>query len=471
MRQVNERGEVMKEIIYNESEKTGSSIVIKPPKNIRQIGNVTGRHKIYVEDYVYTFLHNVDMQRTFQKYGAILLGKSEVYQDIRYTFISGAINCGDIIFQENNIQFDENCWEYIYKEIKKYFEQEKIVGWFLGMSGFPLELTPMVEAAHRKYFSGRDKVLFMSETVEKEDVFYVYEQGVLQKKEGYYVYYEKNPAMQEYMICNRKQKQRVQNPKTASVSELETEFLQTEFSEGMSETFSTAEQSLRKYRSMLLEKKEVPTPVKMNALLYTASAVAMIVLCVIGITTMNNFEKMKQVEETLMVISKNTVEEVPENKEVIVESIPGKVVPENAQNRLNDIDENRSQKDNTKENDTNENFEEENESDTTQNNRNGDAAQNNRNGDAVQNNGNKDTTQNNESNGIQDQNITQEQETEEAMAQVFLEQGYYEVQPGDKLELICMKIYRTTAIMDKLCEINQIKDTDKIYPGQKLMLP
>ena len=45
------------------------------------------------------------------------------------------------------------------------------------------------------------------------------------------------------------------------------------------------------------------------------------------------------------------------------------------------------------------------------------------------------------------------------------------VQPGDKMELICKKIYQNTDMLDKLCEANQIDDVNKIYPGQKLTLP
>lgn len=62
-------------------------------------------------------------------------------------------------------------------------------------------------------------------------------------------------------------------------------------------------------------------------------------------------------------------------------------------------------------------------------------------------------------------------ESQETSAKVYLDQGYYIVQPGDKLELICRKIYNTTAMMEKLCEANQIEDTDKIFAGQKLILP
>jgi nucleoid-associated protein YgaU len=56
-------------------------------------------------------------------------------------------------------------------------------------------------------------------------------------------------------------------------------------------------------------------------------------------------------------------------------------------------------------------------------------------------------------------------------AQVYLEQGYYVVQQGDNLAEICRKIYKTTDVMDKLCEANGIENVDSIYAGQQLTLP
>lgn len=56
-------------------------------------------------------------------------------------------------------------------------------------------------------------------------------------------------------------------------------------------------------------------------------------------------------------------------------------------------------------------------------------------------------------------------------AQTYLNQGYYVVQKGDSLVGICKKIYQTTAMMDKLCEVNGIDNQDEIYAGQKLILP
>lgn len=196
----------MIEIICKENEE------INLPKNIRQVGNPGGRHKIYMEDYVYTYLRI--QAQTERKSAAVLLGKSCVNRDMRYTFISGAVECGQAVFQFDNIYLDESFWEYIYMEAKESFRDAAIVGWFVGVQGEALTLSASIESAHRKYFAGRDKILMLMDAEEDEELFYIYEQGYLQKREGYYIYYEKNIAMQEYMVRKKQEKSERQDRKS-----------------------------------------------------------------------------------------------------------------------------------------------------------------------------------------------------------------------------------------------------------------
>lgn len=455
----NEGVESMIEIICNESEKDGSSVVIRPPKNIRQIGSPKGRHKIYMEDYVYTFLHSAVFGRENRRRAAVLLGKSQVSGDIRYTFISGAISCEEFIFQsieknvlpdekngqgyapcketEDEIAFNEKCWEYIYKEIKQYFDSQEILGWFLEQTGFPPELNSAMEAAHRKYFAGRDKILFLSEPAEDEDVFFAHEQGKLQRKEGYYIYYEKNVAMQEYMVCFREKMRNLGNGIDAHIlndgEELLTDCQQVESVAEAAEK-TAAEQAIQNYRTMFQQKKEVSAGRRMSMFLYTTAAAAMVILCVIGVTTMNNFEKMQKVEETLAVISSlrqkdETEKDKEEKTEVSVESVPGKVSAEQSE------------------------VQQPVEGTGTE---------------PQKPSGQPGETQQGENQQPTAGNAPQEAATS---AQTYLEQGYYIVQAGDKLELICKNIYQTLDMMDKLCEANGIEDVDKIQEGQKLILP
>ena len=197
---------------------------ISLPRNIRQVGSPGGRHKIYIEDYVYTYLKAVAGKK--ESCAAVFLGKSRMAKDIRYTFVNGALECGSGIFQWDKICLDDSFWKNLEREQKKYFPDREIVGWFLGKAGQALELSPAVEAAHRKYFSGRDKVLMLMDVLEEEEIFFIYDQGYLQKREGYYIYYEKNIPMQEYMIHKKDEEQRL--GELAAEEESRTEHSQTE---------------------------------------------------------------------------------------------------------------------------------------------------------------------------------------------------------------------------------------------------
>ena len=51
----------MIEIIYKEDQKKaeGNEEYFQIPNNIRQIGEIKGQQKIYIEDYAYTFLKKI----------------------------------------------------------------------------------------------------------------------------------------------------------------------------------------------------------------------------------------------------------------------------------------------------------------------------------------------------------------------------------------------------------------------------
>ena len=51
-------------------------------------------------------------------------------------------------------------------------------------------------------FSGENKVLYMIDALENEDAFYQFENYSLKKQRGYYIYYETNQEMKNYMLAN-----------------------------------------------------------------------------------------------------------------------------------------------------------------------------------------------------------------------------------------------------------------------------
>lgn len=62
-----------------------------------------------------------------------------------------------------------------------------------------------------------------------------------------------------------------------------------------------------------------------------------------------------------------------------------------------------------------------------------------------------------------------EEENEEALSRSITR--YYEVEQGDTLYTISQKIYGDISRVDKICEVNQISDPDKIRSGQRIILP
>lgn len=61
------------------------------------------------------------------------------------------------------------------------------------------------------------------------------------------------------------------------------------------------------------------------------------------------------------------------------------------------------------------------------------------------------------------------EDNEEALSRSITR--YYEVEQGDTLYTISQKIYGDISRVDKICEVNDISDPDKIRSGQRIILP
>lgn len=169
------------------------------PKNIRQIGQPEENRKIYIEDYVMSFIRYLGKESTTKYKTAVFLGDYREWEGNQCIFIQGAIEVEGIDLEEGKC-FPKEIWEGIYQEIEENFKNGSIVGWMLTKAGIPLETTEVLEKIHIDNFSGQDKTLMLYDTLEREECFFVFEKKHLKKKEGYYIYYERNQEMQNYML-------------------------------------------------------------------------------------------------------------------------------------------------------------------------------------------------------------------------------------------------------------------------------
>lgn len=193
-------GEVMVEVMNQSTNQEK----LKLPKNIRQIGLPEEKKKIYVEDYVVTYMNQLASEYPNRQNAAVLLGFYMRKDDTRLTFINGAIGIPAAKVDEDQVTFDSSLWEDIYNTIKKYFHNSEIVGWFLTRPGKSLGINEKITKIHVDQFPGREKTLFLMDPLDREDAFFIYEKGQLVRQRGYYIYYERNEDMQNYMVENHK---------------------------------------------------------------------------------------------------------------------------------------------------------------------------------------------------------------------------------------------------------------------------
>lgn len=189
----------MIEIIYKgEDEAVNKELEIKLPKNIRQIGECEhSKRVIYVEDFVMTYVNHFSSRNL--KYG-VLLGNIQKGNGHTYIFITGAVTANAVL--DNELVFDEDVWTGIYEEIKLYFENVEIVGWFASMPSLLNNDFAAIEKLHIDHFAGEERVCFLLDREEGDENFFLYEQGGMKKSEGFFIYYEKNMDMQSYMAMH-----------------------------------------------------------------------------------------------------------------------------------------------------------------------------------------------------------------------------------------------------------------------------
>ncbi len=174
------------------------------PSNVKQIGSIENDIKIYVEDYVYTYLYQYARSGGNKEKLAALAGKRIVIDGQLNIIISGAIQAKNTKEQKGMESFTDETWEYINGQMQHYFKGLCLVGWVHTQPSFGTFLMAKDETFHKEYFKEPWQVLFVIDSLDKLDTFFIHnaEKTGLRPAKGYFIYYEKNQEMQEYMLEN-----------------------------------------------------------------------------------------------------------------------------------------------------------------------------------------------------------------------------------------------------------------------------
>lgn len=421
----------MIETIYSNENGAGDSAnrvqpIFKMPKNIRQIGKVNGNRKIYMEDYVMTFIKQLSGEDYSQCKAAVLVGQYVKVENTRNLFVSGAIEV-EGIDTTGDITFSNDIWTNIYELIKKYFVDMEIVGWFLGGPGYLLEDEEKIRKAHIDNFAGQDKTLLTYDNMEKEETFLIFENNRLVKQDGYYIYYEKNEEMQTYMVEHK------------NIQKGEEKY---------------DDRVTKEIRNVIQNKKPASQDESkgVTRLMYAAGTLLAVIVLIVGAAMLNNYEQMKNMQDTLNVLTQNfgkdTISNIPSQ---ITKKEVEDVLAEEIKKPIKELDSEEGSLDVEVVPGNVEPLEEENED-------NDDKLP----GEEIAASNSKE----------EDEAVVDDTEEEETTQEVVQKEvKYYTVQMGDTLAGISFKLYNSANYITQIMEINNIEDENVIYAGQRLIVP
>lgn len=143
------------------------------PAMVRLVGKISGEDRVYVEDYVYTYLHELKLDSEKLPIRVALFGHIVQNESRKFFMVYGAASVIDELANGKNEE----------QVRKEFFEEYELIG-YVNIYG------------NKQEWPG--------------------------KKNGYYIFYEANESMQNYMLAcfERKKKQAAPVEKTAfSISE------------------------------------------------------------------------------------------------------------------------------------------------------------------------------------------------------------------------------------------------------------
>ena len=168
------------------------------PRNIRQIGDIDRELGLYLEDYVATFMEK--MRRRNDTCVGILLGRQEKEKDTPCLFVRGAVVAKDYEVDDGRVVMTASAWNQVYEQAEKCFKEVEICGWFLCSSDSRMTDIYNLQKSHNENFRSPHQVLFVYDGNREEETIYRFDAQGGHRLQGYYIYYERNEQMQEYMI-------------------------------------------------------------------------------------------------------------------------------------------------------------------------------------------------------------------------------------------------------------------------------
>lgn len=419
------------------------------PKNITQIGEADRRCKIYAEDYVISYIRQLNLSAQDKDMAAALYGIRKEENEISYIFLYGA--CKLDFLQRESRHLSQAQQQEIERLRKKYFAEYQFMGYRL-LNG------EMVEG------------------------FHICENGVCRYVQGYARFYEKNDSMLAYMLDTRPEeakpeevaqekynmvKQRQEERRAAGIERESVK--QRESLHNVGSTGSFPEKAGSFGQKAAPSEHRTSSIAKMR---FSAAAV-FVLLCVAGLAAMNGSARVDELRQAAReMVGELTKQQLPDAVEVANQGAQTDTLV--AQNQLTDAiyQENAQQESAQQETGSSALLPENAQEGNTVQAESGTAAGN-------ANVPEQESVPEHESGTEEEMPENTPSEPEKAEAQtpqpgdVSQTSGPvgYVVQKGDTLIGISIRQYGTDAKVSEICALNQIENADDIQVGRKILLP
>ncbi|NLK20866.1 MAG: LysM peptidoglycan-binding domain-containing protein [Epulopiscium sp.] len=369
-------------------------------ENAKLIGEEPKGLNIYLEDYVYTYLYQYAKTNRGEEKGAALVGYYTEELGKKAAIISGAIQFEDL-FCEGEVLVTEPQIKEMQKKINRYFPDCELMGWMHTQPGYGIFLTTQDIRIHQDYFRESYQSFMIIDPIENAEAFFIWDEEEIKSAEGYYMYYDKNERMQEYMVNHKV---------GASNEELNDE----------------KEDVVMHFRKKdKMRKQEIQNKKIYN--LVTALSIVLFLMCVtMAVGLIQHRDRLAKLENELDSIDSSYTSLLTqlshENVQVVFAETEEIVPADTHKEVLEDIE-----------------LSEESMS----------------------------TEERMVIEEIKEESIIQE--TEETVKENDFDT--YTVQRGDNLNRICYNHYKTTEVVNKIVDFNELESPNKIYEGQVLKLP
>ena len=317
-----------------------------------QIGTPDDFYRIYIEDYVYTYIKQLEKEADICRKKVYLFGRKENTQEEMVLYIYGAA------------------------------DSEK-----------------GILSIQHEFFSDYDILGIMTLTHNIKEISL--QNGIVFNVKGFYVFYELNTSMQSFLVHNFQE------------SEKAEEFEEPRIRLPRQEQKNISQPSGNMYRG-----KEYSN----GNLLYSVTFIMAIVICIIAITAINQYDKMLGFNKDILQAGNMKLDATTESETQTTFYIEEVHESEKIEETLTSTE------------------------------------------------ASIETTT---ETSIEDVENTQTQEStpSDIKTEDIATYQEYTVKKGDNLALICLQFYGNDDNVKEICRINEISDPDSIQPGQKILLP